>query len=44
MHIAASKEKKNRLTVSHFSAMVDGGDGGGGRGAADECCGREVGL
>lgn len=32
------------LTVSHLSAIGEGGDGGGGAGAADKCCGFETGL
>lgn len=32
------------LTLSRSSTIGEGGDGGGGAGAADECCGRGIGL
>lgn len=41
-YVGAHREE--RLTVSHFSAMGEGNDGVGSTGAANECCGFEIGL
>lgn len=40
----AAFEKGDKLTVSYFSAIGEGGDGGRGAGTVDRCCSREIGL